>query len=162
MTPEEFFDNVISGAESMFGSILLMVMMIVFSKSISELGLIDSLTNAMTAISGGNYWLLPSMLFILFTIVCYLLGYSWGMYALGLPIAIQLAEAVGGNVALCIGAVVAAGVAGDGLSDFQSDNEHFAHAIGCEPNALVKARFPYFVFIAVLCTAMYFVAGLVW
>ncbi|MDR2542402.1 MAG: cyclic nucleotide-binding domain-containing protein [Treponema sp.] len=160
MTPEEFFDNILTGAEHMFGSILLMVLMICFSKSISYLGLIELLSGVMTVFGSGNYWLLPAVLFLLFTAVCYFLGYSWGMYALGLPIAIQLAASVDGNIALNIGAVCAAGVAGDGLSNFQSDNEHFAHAIGCEPAALVNARLPYFIFITILAAAMYLAAGI--
>jgi len=161
MTPEEFFDNMLAGAEQMFGSILLMVLMICFSKTVSQLGLVDLLFGAMTAISGSYYSLLPFFLFLLCTAVCYFLGYSWGMYALALPIAIQLATNVDGNAALCVGAVCAAGVAGDGLSNFQSDNEHFAHAIGCEPKALVNARFPYFVFMTVIAAAMYLAAGIV-
>ncbi|MCL2440672.1 MAG: cyclic nucleotide-binding domain-containing protein [Treponema sp.] len=158
MTPEEFFDNIISGAEHMFGTIILMIIMICFSKSLEELGLINWLTSVMGVFS--NFMLLPVVLFLLFTVICYLLGYSWGMYAFALPIAIQLAAAADGNIALCIGAVIAAGVAGDGLSNFQSDNEHFAHAIGCEPMALVKARFPYFVFITVFAALLYLTAGI--
>jgi len=164
MTPEEFFDNVLTGAEQMFGSVMLMALMICFSQITSQLGLVELLSSTVFAFSASHYWLLPAALFVLFTAVSYLLGYSWGMYAFGLPIAIHLAQAASASdafLALCIGAVCAAGVASDGLSHFQSDNDHFANAIGCEPKALVDARFPYFVFMTILAGAMYLVAGIV-
>jgi Na+/H+ antiporter NhaC len=160
MTPEEFFDNIISGAENMLVPVILLVVTLCFSSSIAELGLIEWLAGAMAAFSGGNYWLLPALMFFLFTVIGMLLGESWSMYIFALPIAIQLSMAVGGNTALCVGAVCAVGIAGDGLSYYQSDNLFIAAVIGCEPTALVNARFPYFAFITFLASALYLVAGI--
>ncbi|MCL2762817.1 MAG: cyclic nucleotide-binding domain-containing protein [Treponema sp.] len=161
MTPEEFFENIVSGAESMFILNVLLVVTLCFSESITQLGLIEWLISAMS-FNNGITWLLPPILFLLFTIISMLLGSSWAMYPFGLPIAMQLAAAVDGNIALCVGAICAAGVAGDGLSYYQSGNIFIATVVGCEPTALVNARLPYFIFLTILAAAMYLVAGVLW
>jgi Na+/H+ antiporter NhaC/uncharacterized protein YneF (UPF0154 family) len=159
MTPEEFFDNIVAGAESMLVPVILLAVTLLFSESIAQLGLINWLTDIMFAFGLSN-WLLPFVLFFLFTIVCMLLGSSWAMYAIGLPIAIQLAAALDANLALCIGAICAAGVSGDGLSYYQSDNLFTATVIGCELTAMVSARIPYYIFMTVLSCVLYLVAGI--
>jgi len=161
MTPEEFFDNIINGAESMLAPAILLVVTLCFSASISHFGLIDWLAGLLNVFIKGNYWMLPAVIFILFTGISALLGSSWSMYALGLPISISLAVAVDANVALCIGAVCAAGITGDGLSLYQSDSLFIASVVGCEPTAMISARFPYFVLITMLAGLVYLTVGFV-
>ena len=161
MTPEEFFDNIITGAESMLVPVLLIVLTLCFSKSVTELGLIDWLSGILSSLGSSNRWILPPVLFLFFTVISMLMGSSWAMYAFGLPIAIQLAQSTDGNLALCIGSVCAAGIAGISMSFYQSDNLIIAAAVGCEPTVLVKARLPYMIFLTILASALYLAAGII-
>jgi Na+/H+ antiporter NhaC len=159
MTPEEFYDNIIVGVEHSLVPIFLLILTFNFSGGIKQIGLIEWLSYIIPTIIGGNYWLLPAAVFFIFTAITIVWGSSWSIYAIGLPIAVQLAMAVGGNPALYVGAICAAGVAGDGLSIHQSDNNDVAAIVGCEPTALFMARLPYFIFITAFSFFAYLVAG---
>jgi Na+/H+ antiporter NhaC len=157
MTPEEFFDNIISGVEHSLVPIMLFILTFCFSGGIKQIGLIEWLGDVIPIIGGNQF--LPAFIFLMFTAITIVWGSSWSIYAIGLPIAIQLAVAADGNMALYIGAVCAAGIAGDSLSIHQSDNHDVAAIVGCEPTALFLARVPYFVFIAVVSFVMFLAAG---
>jgi Na+/H+ antiporter NhaC/CRP-like cAMP-binding protein len=161
MTPEEFFDNIIIGIEHSLVPIILLILTFCFSSGIKQIGVVEWLGYIVPAIIGGNYWLLPAVLFLTFTLITVVWGSSWSIYAIGLPIAIQLAAAVDGNMALYAGTICAAGIAGDSLSIHQSDNYDVAAVVGCEPNALFLARLPYFIFITVLSFGAYLITGIV-
>jgi len=161
MTPEEFFDNIVIGIEHMIVPILLLVLTFSFSSGIRQIGLVEWLNDIVPIMVGGNYWLLPAALFLLFTAITTVWGSSWSIYAIGLPIAVQLAAVVGGNMALYAGAICAAGIAGDSLSIHQSDNEDVASVVGCAPTVLFMARLPYFLAIAVISFVIYLIAGIV-
>jgi Na+/H+ antiporter NhaC len=161
MTPEEFFDNIIVGVEHVLVPILLLILTFCFSSGIKQIGVVEWLGHIIPSVIGENYRLLPAALFLVFTAITVVWGSSWSIYAIGLPIAVQIAAAVDGNMALYAGAVCAAGIAGDSLSIHQSDNNDVASAVGCEPTALFLARLPYFAFITGLSFVIYLVVGLV-
>jgi Na+/H+ antiporter NhaC len=159
MTPEEFFDNIISGVEHSVVPIILLVLTFCFSGGIKQIGLIEWLSGAIPYVIGENYFILPAFIFAVFTAITIVWGSSWSIFAIGLPIAVQLALAVGGNPALYAGAVCAAGIAGDALSIHQSDNHDVATIVGCEPTALFLARVPYFIFIVMVSFILFLFAG---
>lgn len=159
MTPEEFFDNIISGIEYMVVPIVLLVLTFAFSGGIKEIGLVEWLGEVVPSIVGGQMWLLPAVIFLAFAAMTVLWGSSWSIYGIGLPIAIQLAIVTNGSMPLFAGAVCAAGIIGDSLSIHQSDNEDVAAIVGCEPTALFMARLPYFAIITILTLISYIIAG---
>jgi Na+/H+ antiporter NhaC len=160
MTPEEFFDNIIAGVEHTLVPILLLIVTFIFSGGIKEIGLVEWLSYIIPAAIGNNVWLLPAAVFLVFMFISIVWGSSWSIFAIGIPIAVQLAAAVDGNMALYAGAVCAAGIAGDALSVHQSDNEDVAFIVGCEPMTLYFSRLPYFIAAAALSFALYVIMGI--
>ena len=53
-----------------------------------------------------------TLVFISISFITYTTGSSWGVYAVVIPLAIPLAQSIGSNVLMSIGAVVSAGVFG--------------------------------------------------
>ena len=56
--------------------------------------------------------MMPFVVFIVLGITEFIMGLSWGMYAIAIPVVIPLAIAVGANPIVAIGAVCSAGVWG--------------------------------------------------
>jgi Na+/H+ antiporter NhaC len=159
MTPEQFFNHFIYGIESMLVPILLLILITAFSKGMESLGFFDWFGGMVSLFMGGQLWLLPCILFIVFTFMALFFGNAWAMYVIGIPMALQLASLLGGNPALYIGAVCAAGITGGNLSMYVSDLFIIGSVLGIDPLAYYRAQFPYVVIIAILSAAGYAAAG---
>jgi Na+/H+ antiporter NhaC len=103
--------------------------------------------------------LLPAMLFLIFTLLTVALGSSWAMYVIGFPLAIRMAAAGGIDLSLCIGAVCAAGIAGEKNCVFTSDALSVGSAIGMDPRAVLAVRLPYSISFTVGAFLLYLLAG---
>ena len=103
--------------------------------------------------------LIPAMLFLVFTLLTVALGSSWAMYAIAFPIAVHIAGAVGINVPLCIGAVCAAGIAGEKNCLFSSDSTSVGEAIGCDPSVVLSIRLTYSIIFTLITLLLYIAAG---
>jgi Na+/H+ antiporter NhaC/CRP-like cAMP-binding protein len=159
MTPEQFFNNMIYGIESMLVPILLFVVITAFSQGMESLGFFAWFGDKVHLLVGGRVWLLPCLLFVVFTLFALFFGSAWAMYVIGIPMALQLALLLNGNAALYVGAVCAAGLAGGNLSMYVSDLFVIGSIIGIDPMAYYKAQFPYAMIITVLSAAGYAAAG---
>ena len=102
---------------------------------------------------------LPLLFYVIFTGFTLLLGSSWGMYGIGIPVACQLAGLFGVHLPLCLGAVFAAGITGDNLCPYIQEGAMVASAVGCDPKVNRDIRVRYWVWIAALCTVFYYLAG---
>ena len=103
--------------------------------------------------------LMPAILFLFSTLVTVLLGSSWAMYAIALPAAMHISAAMGLNLPLCVGAVAAAGIAGEKNCVFTSDSMSVGNAIGCDPKAVLGVRLPYSIALTILSLILYVIAG---
>jgi Na+/H+ antiporter NhaC len=130
-----------------------------FSNSMGEIGFSDWLNAAVQTAIGGQAWLLPALIFALFTIIAMLFGSSWAMFPIGIPLALSLAISVNGNPGLFIAAVCAAGLSGDGLSMYNGDMFFFASCLGIKPQAYYSTKLPYVLAIALLALAGFLVCG---
>ena len=70
-------------------------------------------------------------------------------------------SAAGISLPLCIGAVCAAGLAGEVNCAFTSDNLSVGNAIGCEPAAILKIRLSYGLVFTGICLLLYLAAGFI-
>jgi Na+/H+ antiporter NhaC len=159
MTPEQFFNHVIYGIEGMLVPMLLLIVITAFSRGMDSLGFYAWFGGMVRFLVGGQIWLVPCMLFTLFTFMAMFFGNAWAMYVIGIPMALQLAALLGGSPALYTGAVCAAGLAGGNLSMYVSDLFVIGSVIGIDPLAYYRAQFPYVVIITVLSAAGYAAAG---
>jgi Na+/H+ antiporter NhaC len=159
MTPEQFFDNILFGIESMLAPIVMLVVVNCFANSMSEIGFSDWLNATVQTVIGGQAWLLPALIFVLFSIVAMLFGSAWAMFSLGIPFALNLAISVNGNQGLFIAAVCAAGLAGYNLSLYNGDMFFFASCLGMKPQTYYNTKLPYVLAIALLTLAGFLVCG---
>ena len=60
---------------------------------------------------------------------------------------------------LCIGAVCAAGIAGEKCCTFISDDDYVGEAVGCDPQAVFKIRIPYAIAFSAVSLLLYLIAG---
>jgi len=146
MKPVDFVDEILRGLKNMLMPILLVVLAFSFADMSKEIGfvyyVVDVATQNVT----------PSMLFVtiflVFVFTEFIMGISWGMYVIALPIAIPVAVGLGVDPYIAAAAVVSAGVFGS-HSCFYSDStiltsaatgcDNFRHAITQIPFGLIGA-----------------------
>ena len=158
MSPEQFTEHLISGIQSMALPIVLYLLTMCFSSLLSQQEMadyFDELVHVLLPISP----LLPAALFLISTLLSVALGSSWAMYAVAFPVAIRMAGAVGISVPLCVGAVMAAGIAGEKNCVFSSDSTSVGESIGCNPDVILNIRMPYSVIFSVISLIIYIAAG---
>ncbi len=159
MSPETFLDHLITGIQSMVLPIVLYLLSMCFSSLLEEQAMgsfFDMAVIRLTPVAA----LLPAMLFFLFTLLTMALGSSWAMYVIGFPIAVRAAMTMGLNLPLCVGAICAAGIAGEKLCPFTSDSMTIGNAIGCKPETALAVRIPYSVACFLLSLVFYIIGGL--
>ncbi len=76
--------------------------------------------------------LLPFVVFIVLGITEFIMGLSWGMYAIAIPIVIPLAAALGANPVVAVGAVCSAGVWGSHICFYSDATILSSAASGCD------------------------------
>ena len=88
-----------------------------------------------------------------------LLGSSWAMYAICFPVVLRLSALLGANPALCIGAVCAAGIAGEHCCLFTANALTVGTAIGCSPDAVRDVRVSFSLKLSAAAFLLYAAAG---
>lgn len=158
MSPEQFGENLVAGIQGMVLPILLYLLTMCFS-SMLEQETMDAFFASVMQAMGPLTPLVPAMLFLVFTLLTVALGSSWAMYVIGFPIALRMASLGGLHLSLCIGAVCAAGIAGEKNCVFTSDALSVGSAVGCEPRALLRSRLPYSLLLSAAAFLLYLAAG---
>ncbi len=144
--PEEFADTVMDGIKNMLMPLIMVVLAYSFGSASEEVGFIQYCIDL--AMANVSPQMLPITVFIVFGITEFIMGLSWGMYIVAIPIVLPLAAAMDVNPAIVIGAVTSAGVFGSHVC-FYSDAtiltsaatgcNNFRHAITQAPFGLVAA-----------------------
>ena len=158
LTPDQFFDHLVSGIQSMVLPIVLYLLTMCLTSLLksAEMGLyFDQAVLALEMMAP----LLPAVLFFVSTLLTIALGSSWAMYVIGFPTAIRLASVMGLSIPLCAGAICAAGIAGEKLCVFTSDSLSIGNAIGCDPGKILSVRMPYSICFFLVSLLLYIVAG---
>jgi Na+/H+ antiporter NhaC len=158
LTPDQFFDHLVSGLQSMVLHIVLYLLTMCLTSLLksAEMGLyFDQAVLALEMMAP----LLPSVLFFVSTLLTIALGSSWAMYVIGFPTAIRLASVMGLSIPLCAGAICAAGIAGEKLCVFTSDSLSIGNAIGCDPGKILSVRMPYSICFFLVSLLLYIIAG---
>jgi di/tricarboxylate transporter len=157
MTPEQFFKHIIFGIEAMLAPIVMFVVSNCFATGITEIGFSAWLNEIVQQLLGGQAWLLPAIIFALFTLVGALFDNPWAMFAIGIPMALTLSVSLRGNTGLYIGAVCAAGLAGNEIA--LGDIFFIGPMLGINPIAYYRTKLPYVILITLLAFLGYMAAG---
>ncbi len=160
MSPEQFGEHLVSGIQSMTLPILLYLMAMCLAALLNQESLAGFFANTMAVLEPVSA-LIPAMLFLAFTLLTLSVGSSWAMYVIGFPIAVRMAALGGLSRPLCIGAVCAAGIAGEKNCIYTSDALSVGSAIGCDPKAVLRVRLPYSLWFTGIAFALYLLAGLI-
>jgi Na+/H+ antiporter NhaC len=155
MSPEEFFDCCVTGIKHMLFPLIMVILALTFASVNEKIGfltyVIDSAKVFMTP------EMLPAVVFIVLGITEFIMGLSWGMYAIAVPIVIPLALAVGADPVVAVGAVCSAGVFGSHICFYSDATILSSAASGCDNYRHAITQMP-FGFLAAGITLMGFLA----
>lgn len=141
MGPEEFFDTCVKGIKQMLFPLLLVVVAFTFAAANEKIGFLTYIIEVAKVYMTPE--LLPLVLFIVLGITEFIMGLSWGMYAIAVPIVIPLALAVGANPVVAIGAVCSAGVWGSHICFYSDATILSSSATGCDNYRHAVSQMPY-------------------
>ena len=105
--------------------------------------------------------LIPAILFIIGVVVSFATGSSWGVWALGLPIAVPMAHTLGLSIPLAIGAVVSGGLFGDHCSPISDTTIQSSTSACCDHLQHVKTQLPYAITVGVASLIGFLAAGFI-
>ncbi len=157
MSPEEFFDACVEGIKHMLFPLLLVIMVFNFAAVNEDIGfltfIIDSAKKVMTP------QLFPFVIFIVFGITEFIMGMSWGMYAIAIPIVIPLSQSLGADPYIAVGAVCSAGVFGSHICFYSDATILTSSSTGCDNFQHAITQMPFGLLAAGLSALLFLAAG---
>jgi Na+/H+ antiporter NhaC len=127
---DEFFDLVIKGFKNMLMPLIMVVLAYMFADGIEALGFMDLIINTVESLV--SPWMLPALIFLFFGITEFIMGLSWGMYAIAIPLVTALSYNMNVNPSIAISAVVSAGVWGSHICFYSDATILSSSATGCD------------------------------
>ena len=154
----ESMDLVVAGIKSMTLVYIILTLAWSIGSVTSELGTADFLVTLAEASIAPS--LVPVLLFLIGALVAFTTGTSYGTFAIMIPIAMPVAEAMGLPMPLAIAAVLSGGIFGDHCSPISDTTILSSAGSSCDHIDHVRTQLPY-----ALCAGMagilaFFVAGL--
>ncbi|MCM2529795.1 sodium:proton antiporter [Shewanella algae] len=148
MPLSEMMDQMIDGFKSMLPAIGTVIAAFVFKDVCDQLLLpqyvIESLSPFMTP------KLLPAVVFVAMAILAFATGSSWGIFAVTIPIVMPLAQSVGADIPLVIGALLSASSFGSQACFYSDSTVLAAQGSGCNLVSHAVTQLPYALIAAVL------------
>ncbi|HHY91250.1 MAG TPA: hypothetical protein GX503_06250, partial [Clostridiales bacterium] len=144
LDPEAFVDEMLRGLKNMLMPIVMVVLAFSFAAACEEIMFIDYVVDVAKRFMTPQ--MLPFVVFLVFGTTEFIMGISWGMYIIALPIVLPVTYAVGGDPIMTVGAVAAAGVWGSHccfysdatiLTSASTGCDNFRHAITQIPFGLI-------------------------
>lgn len=160
MTPEQFMEHLVTGMANTTLPIVMYLLTMCFSWLLEQLSLTEVFLETVVPLGSVGH-LFPAVIFVASMLLTMALGSSWAMYAIAIPITARFAPLLGANLALCIGAVAGAGIAGEKNCRFTADALNVGTVIGCSPEAVRRIRISYSLPISVAAAVLYFLFGLI-
>ncbi len=157
ITPLDYADMVILGVKNMLFPLSLVILAYWFAAASEEIGFISYMIEI-----GERFMtpqLLPLVIFIIFGITEFIMGISWGMYIIALPIVIPLAIGLGANPYLAVGAVCSAGIWGSHICFYSDATILTSAATGCENFRHAITQMPYGFIAFVISAIAFLIAG---
>lgn len=157
MGPEEYMDMFIQGIKNMLMPLIMVVLAYFFAAACDAIGFIDYV------IEIGKIFMTPQLfpfvIFLTFGITEFIMGISWGMYVIALPIVIPLSAALGANPFIAVGAVCSAGVWGSHICFYSDATILTSAACGCDNFRHAITQVPFGFVGAVLSGIAFLVVG---
>ncbi|WP_430908333.1 Na+/H+ antiporter NhaC family protein [Maribacter sp. 2-571] len=150
-------EGIFSGFKSMLYALAIVVMSFVLKEVNDSLGLTTYIVDAVSPILSKE--LLPVVAFVSLALVTFSTGSFWGVYAISLPIIVPLAQSMGVDIFLAIGAVISAGAFGSHACFYGDATVLSASATGCNNVAHAITQLPYTLLSGFLSALGYLLLG---
>ncbi len=156
--PDGATQLVVKGASGLVGVVGLLVLAFALGQVSRDLEMGDYIVSLL----GSDLWIwwVPAFVFVLGCFVSFTLGSSWTAFAILLPLALPLAEALGLSVPLMLGAVLSGGVFGDHASPLSDTSIISSMAAACDHVDHINTQLPYTLIVAGLSFVAFLIAGL--
>ncbi|WP_096187101.1 Na+/H+ antiporter NhaC family protein [Evansella halocellulosilytica] len=126
-------------------NLIIVPMILVLAWSIggvaNEMGLGDYLSQIADSYLHAS--IIPAIIFALGAVIAFSTGSSWGVFAIMMPIAIPMADALGVPLPLIIGAVISGGLFGDHCSPISDTTILASTGAACDHIEHVNTQLPY-------------------
>jgi Na+/H+ antiporter NhaC len=155
----ELLDTCIDGLKSMIPVLSMLLALFVFVEANDAMGLTEYVITAVEPYMTAA--LLPALIFLTLSVVSYTTGSNWGVIAIAMPVAFPLAEALGVNLPLVIGALLSASGFGSHACFYSDSTVLSAQGAGCRTYDHAITQLPYAVLGAVFATLFYLIAAYV-
>lgn len=137
----EFFDLLIDGVKNMLLPLIMVVLAYMFAAANEAIGFLEYVIN--TATANVTPQMLPLVIFIILGITEFIMGLSWGMYVIAIPMVIPIALNLGVDPVYVIGAVAAAGCFGSHICFYSDATILTSAATGCDNLRHAFTQAPY-------------------
>ncbi len=156
---ESFFALALKGFKNMLTPLLMVVLAYMFADGIHALGFMDYIVDVVS--NNVPIWMLPALIFLVFGLTEFIMGLSWGMYAIAIPLVTVLAFTLGIHPGLLIAAVISAGVWGSHVCFYSDATILSSSAAGCDNFEHATSQLPYGIIAAVMALTGFIIAGIV-
>ena len=154
---DEFFDLVIKGFKNMLMPLIMVILAYMFADGIEALGFMDLIINTVESLV--SPWLLPALIFFFFGLTEFIMGLSWGMYAIAIPLVTVLSYRMNINPSVAISAVISAGVWGSHICFYSDATILSSSATGCDNYEHATSQLPYGVIAAIFSLIAFVITG---
>lgn len=152
-------NGIFKGFKTMLYALAIVVMSFVLKDVNDQLGLTPYIIEIVSPVINKEF--LPVIAFIALALVTFATGSFWGVYAISLPIIIPLAQSMGVDIWLSIGAVISAGAFGSHACFYGDATVLSASATGCNNMAHVMTQLPYTLIAGSVTSLIYLALGFV-
>jgi Na+/H+ antiporter NhaC len=149
------FDTIIDGFKTMIEPLGVLVAAFILKDVNDSLGLATYVVTTMEPFLTPE--LLPAIIFATMGVVSFMTGSNWGVFVIILPIVTSLANNLGADMTLVIGATLSASTFGSHACFYSDATVLTAQATGCTPMQHALTQIPYALIAAAISLAGYVV-----
>lgn len=153
MSMNDTFDTIIDGFKTMIEPLGVLVAAFILKDVNDMLGLATYVVTAMEPLLTPE--LLPTAVFISMALVSFMTGSNWGVFVIVLPIVTALANNLGADMTIVIGATLSASTFGSHACFYSDATVLTAQASGCTPFQHAITQIPYALIAAAISVAGY-------
>lgn len=153
-TWEQLRTAFLDGAATILPTVIMLFFTFTLVQVNAQLGFTEYVVDLAMPLMNAN--LMPVIIFVICSLICFSSGSYWGTSALITPIASSLAISLGANVFLTLGAIVSGAVFGSSACLFGDTNNLAASGAGVKPSEHTMAQLP-LCFIGWGCAVVLFV-----
>ena len=156
---EKLFDGVLEGVKSMIFPLVILVMSYVIKNVGDEMGLTQYVIESLSNTVSKEY--LAAIIFISLGLIAFATGSSWGIYAIAIPLVVPLAQVMGANIYLVLGAVVSSGIVGAHACFYSDATILTATGTECDNIQHALTQLPYAVISSILAIICFLIFGFI-